>query len=227
MKELKQIIDPGNEKEIIQKIIDGDLACFEILIRRYNSILYRLARSHGFNHQDAEDLMQETHLAAYRNLGKFAFRASYKTWISRIMINNCFHKSNSEYKKHGFQKNELTEENEKLLSGSQATNNAEDMILKKEFANILENSLQKIPLSYRMVFMLREMEGFSVAETSELLNITTVNVKIRLNRAKAMLQKQLESFYDSSDLYNFNLIYCDRLVKKVFDQILSTNDSHQ
>ena len=81
-----------NEKEIIQKIIAGELALFEVLIRRYNSVLYKIAKSYGFNHQDAEDLMQEVHFSVYKSLPKFEFRSSYKTWISKIMIHQCQYK---------------------------------------------------------------------------------------------------------------------------------------
>jgi RNA polymerase sigma-70 factor (ECF subfamily) len=67
--------------------------------------------------------------------------------------------------------------------------------------------------------VLREVQGFSVAETAELLGITPVNVKVRLNRAKSLLQKQLEQFYTANEIYSFNLIYCDNIVKRVFDEI--------
>ena len=104
-----------------------------------------------------------------------------------------------------------------------ATNqDTERIVVNKELAKILEESLQHLPMPYRSVFLLREIEGFSVAETAELLNITQVNVKVRTNRAKAMLQKQLEKFYSSMELYEFHLTYCDKIVKKVFEQIATT-----
>ena len=77
------------------------------------------------------------------------------------------------------------------------------------------------------VFLLREVEGFSVQETADLLGITPINVKVRLNRAKTMLQKQLERYYSTSDLYEFNLVYCDAIVKRVFDRIYSTLSPNQ
>ena len=80
------------EEEIIKKIVGGEKALFEVFIRRYNSVLYKIARCYGFNHQDAEDLMQETHVAAYTNLKNFQFRSSYKTWISKILIHKCVYK---------------------------------------------------------------------------------------------------------------------------------------
>ncbi|HEY0356215.1 MAG TPA: sigma factor-like helix-turn-helix DNA-binding protein, partial [Flavisolibacter sp.] len=102
-------------------------------------------------------------------------------------------------------------------------------LAKKELSGMIEFSLQQLPLMYRMVFVLREMEGFNVAETAELLSISTVNVKVRLNRAKAMLQKQLEKLYSSAELYEFNLVYCDGMVQRVFDRIhsIQTNQKDQ
>jgi RNA polymerase sigma-70 factor (ECF subfamily) len=91
--------------------------------------------------------------------------------------------------------------------------------LNKELSKVLEKSLEEIPLTYRTVFILREVEGFSTNETAELMNSTPVNVKVRLNRAKALLQKKLETFYSATDIYEFNAIFCDGMVKRVFNQI--------
>ena len=70
----------------------GETALYEIIIRRYNPYLYKTGRSYGYNHQDTEDLMQETFINAYTNLKKFENRSSFKTWVTRIMLNNCFQK---------------------------------------------------------------------------------------------------------------------------------------
>jgi RNA polymerase sigma-70 factor (ECF subfamily) len=72
---------------------------------------------------------------------------------------------------------------------------------------------------YRTVFVLKVIEGFSVAETADILAITSVNVEVRLNRAKTLLQTHLKQFYSNSELYSFNLIYCGAIVQKIFEQI--------
>ena len=95
-------IETNSDILIIQKVLEGNIPMFELLIRRYNSVLYRIARSYGFNHQDAEDLLQDSHVAAYSALQNFHGRSSYKTWISRIMINKCLYKL-----KYGYFKNEV------------------------------------------------------------------------------------------------------------------------
>ena len=98
-------------------------------------------------------------------------------------------------------------------------NQADDILLNRELSGVLEKSIQNIPLIYRSVFVFREVEGFSIDETAELLSITPTNVKVRLNRAKALLQKEIEKFYTHAELYPFNLIYCDAIVERVFAKI--------
>jgi RNA polymerase sigma-70 factor (ECF subfamily) len=221
MEKIKEFVFQS-DAGIIERIIGGEMVLFEILIRRHNSVLYKIARSFGFNHQDAEDLMQETHVAAYLQLKKFEKRSSYRTWLSRIMVNKCLYKM-----KFGYFKNErpsstsIDEESKPLLTAE--TPLPGDEISKKELSKILEYALERIPVMYRTVFMLREVEGFNVSETSELLNITPVNVKVRLSRARALLQKELEQAYSSAELYEFHLMYCDGIVKRVFDEIMKSN----
>jgi RNA polymerase sigma factor (sigma-70 family) len=219
MQNLINHIDVDNIDSIIKKIVDGDIVLFEVLIRRYNPVLYKIARSYGFNHQDAEDLMQNTHVTAYMELAKFEGRASYKTWISKIMINKCLYKL-----KYGYYKKEVCGEqfpnsNQLPMHAKGNENQTETDLLNRELTKVLEKSLQNIPVIYRSVFVLREIEGFSVAEAADLLNITPINVKVRLNRAKALLQKEIEQYYTRTELYSFNLIYCDAIVQKVFDRI--------
>ena len=209
----------SGEQVLIRSIIDGETELFAELIRKNNAGLYKVARSYGFNHQDAQDLMQDTHVSAYTSLQKFEGRSSYKTWISRIMVNKCLYKL-----KHGYFKNEFPSEtavasNHLPMYISTKENQTEHMLLNHELTMILEKSLEGIPVMYRTVFLLREVEGFSVAETAELLDITEVNVKVRLNRSKTLLQKKVEQFYSRTEIYSFNLIYCDAIVHKVFGRI--------
>jgi RNA polymerase sigma-70 factor (ECF subfamily) len=207
------------EEEIIRKIIDGEKALFEVLIRRYNSVLYKIARCYGFNHQDAEDIMQETHVSAFTNLKNFQHKASYKTWVSKILIHKCVYKLSYGYFKNEQPGSDKMHENVKPMF-DQPKMATETIVLNKELSKVLEKSLAEIPLTYRTVFILREVEGFNTNETAELMNSTPVNVKVRLNRAKALLQKKLESFYSSTDIYEFNAVYCDGMLKRVFESLI-------
>jgi RNA polymerase sigma factor (sigma-70 family) len=214
---MNELLTKSSEEEIIHKIVDGEMALFEVLIRRYNPILYKIARSYNFNHDEAQDLLQDTHIAAYQNLKKFESRSSYKTWIAKIMVNKCLYKLSYGSSKYEVS-HQITDENSQPMFSSKKQS-TEANVLNRELSNILEKSLEKIPVHYRTVFILREVEGLSIAETAEMLNLTPVNVKVRLNRAKTLLQKELEKHYSKAQLYDFNLIYCDSVVKNVFEVI--------
>lgn len=216
----------STETEIIQKILSGEIVLFEVLIRRYNAVLYKIARTYGFNHQDAEDLMQDTHVAAYTSLGKFEGRSSYKTWISRIMINICLYKLKYGHFKNEFPSEQVQHFNKEPMYAKANDSQPENLCENRELAIVLEKSLQNIPVKYRTVFVLREIEGFSIAETADLMDITPINVKVRLNRAKALLQKQIEQVYTRINLYSFNLIYCNEIVCKVFEKINTYNSEN-
>ena len=206
-----------SDLEIIEKINDGDVKLFEILIRRYNPFLYKIGRTYRYNHQDTEDLMQDAYVNTFFSLKKFEHRSSFKTWITRIMLNLCYQRKH----KLSF-KNEITGDdiqNEKSnIMFHQSTNN-EKITVNKELGRVLENAIQQIPEDYRIVFSLRELNGLSVAETAEALNISESNVKVRLNRAKTMLQKEIKKMYSREEIFEFNLIYCDGMVDRVMKKI--------
>src|SRR3954451_1910030 len=80
------------DAEVIEQVLLGNTALFEILIRRYNALLYKTGRAYGLNHQDTEDLMQETYVNAYQHLRKLESGAAFKTWLIKIMLHQCYHK---------------------------------------------------------------------------------------------------------------------------------------
>ncbi len=209
------------EEDLIQQIIAGRMELFEILIRRNNPFLYKVGKSYGYQHQDVEDLMQETFISAFKSLASFQGRSSFKTWLIKIMLNHCYqknHKFSFKYEKAGYK--EIVDKNVPLFSGSPS--DMEKRIFNQELKAVIEKAVTKIPLDYRMVFSLRELNGLSVAETAEALAISEVNVKVRLNRAKNMLRKEIEKYYSPEDIFEFNLIYCDRIVDKVMAEISQT-----
>lgn len=200
------------EKEIVERILKGEKSLYEIIVRRYNPYLYKVGRSYNYNHENTQDVMQETFIDAYKNLSQFEGRSDFKTWIIRIMLNNCYRKK----EKSSF-KNEVTydvNDNSKPMF-TNSNNDANKIIQNDELGNIIEKALSTIPHDYRMVFSLREINGLSVAETASLLNISESNVKVRLNRSKAMLKSEIEKSYSANELYEFNAIYCNAMVLKV------------
>jgi len=80
------------DHNIIQKVLNGDTQLYEIIIRRYNPLLYKIGKGYGYGHEDTQDLMQETYVSTYFNLHNFEGRATFKTWLAKIMLNYCYHK---------------------------------------------------------------------------------------------------------------------------------------
>ena len=208
-----------SDAEIIAEILSGNSALFEILMRRYNPFLYKVGRGYGFNHQDTEDLMQDTYISSYQSLSKFENRSTFKTWMIRIMLNHCYHKK----QKFSYQKEKPVELSDNYNSKSMSLkNNADDAgkaIINKELNAVIEGCLEKLPEDYRLTFTLRELAGLNIAETAEMMNTTPANVKVRLNRAKMMMRKEIEKKYMPDDIYGFNAIYCDRIVSNVMKEI--------
>src|SRR5690349_13727366 len=200
------------ELEVIQRILDGEIALFEIIVRRFNPYLYKIGRSYNFNHEDTQDLMQDTFIDAYKNLERFEGRSEFKTWIIRIMMNNCYRKK----EKSAFRNEIILEVNDNSRPMfTDAGSDTDKIIQNRELTRVLEEAMVAIPFDYRIVFSLREINGMNVAETAELLHISESNVKVRLSRAKAMLRNEMEKTYAASTIFEFNLVHCDKIVSNV------------
>ena len=202
------------ETELISRIKEGETDLFEILIRRNNAFLYKIGMSYGYTHQDVEDLMQETFTAAYLNLERFRQHSSFKTWVIKIMLNQCFHKK----QRLNFKNEKATDTNNEKVIPMFERRQASDgykKVIDKELSHVIEKAITDKPSDYRVVFLLRELNGMSTAETAESLDISEANVKIRLNRARHMLRAELATTYSPEDIFEFNLIYCDNVVNKV------------
>jgi RNA polymerase sigma-70 factor (ECF subfamily) len=212
--------DQYTDTQIIEHILNGQTALFEILIRRNNPFLYKTGRAYNYSHEDTQDLMQETFIDAYKNLSGFKNLSAFKTWIIRIMLNHCYRKKQKQAYKNEIVK-DIHENSEPMFSNLHSS--TANVVTNRELNHIIENALQQIPIDYRMVFALREMNGLNIAETAGVLNISETNVKVRLNRAKNMLRKEIEKSYSAEDIFEFNLIYCDAIVASVMEKIKTSD----
>ncbi len=205
------------ELEIISKVLNGEKPLYELIVRRFNPTLYKIGRSYNFNHDDTQDLMQDTYIAAYKNLEQFKHNANFKTWLIRIMLNNCFHKK----QKHSYKYEQSinTVETKNNENNFVQLNDVMKKIHNRELGNIIENSIGKLSENYRMVFSLREINGLSVSETADLLNMSESNVKVTLNRAKTQLRSEIEKSYTATELFDFNLSYCNPFTEKLMQKI--------
>lgn len=205
------------DNDIISRILAGEKDLYAILVRRYNQRLYRIAMSMINNDPDTEEVMQVAYIKAFENLRKFESRSAFSTWLTRILINECLLYLRKR-KRSLFMNNELIE-NEMHWRSSEDVQTPLMNVLNSEMKKILEDAICSLPEKYKAVFVMRELENMSVAETQESLNLSEANVKVRLNRAKALLKNSLSPIYKKEDLFSFHLSRCDRLTDNVMREI--------
>lgn len=214
-------LDAGlSDEEVVKRVLAGETELFEIIMRRHNQRLFRVARSVLRNDDEAEVVMQDAYVSAYLHLDQFAERARFSTWLTRI----AYHESLARLRRNKrfvaldtFAESQL-EYDPMMVSPER---NPEQRVLDKELQSVLEDSLDALPDNYRSVFALREIEGLDTAETAECLGISPESVKVRLFRARRLLRHMI---YDRSagaihGAYHFNLIRCDRVVEAVLRRI--------
>src|SRR5687767_14675799 len=146
--EMIKTADSITELELINRIRKGERELFEILIRRNNPYLYKLGMTYGYKHEDVQDLMQETWTAAYLNLEKFESRSSFKTWVTRIMLNQCYQKAQKLSFKLEKANDILNEKTTPMFENNQSTDTYKS-VLNNELSNIVGNALISIPFEYR------------------------------------------------------------------------------
>jgi RNA polymerase sigma-70 factor (ECF subfamily) len=204
-----------SDEEIVVKILSGETRLYEKLMRKYNQQLYRISMSIINDDKEAEDIMQTAYLNAFRQLHNFEQRSSFATWLTRILINeSLLHKKRKQKLEQTLMENNYTDHDD---------NTPLDGLMNKELKLLLERAVNTLPEKYKLVFVMREVQGMSTNETMEALNIGESNVKIRLNRAKDMLRAELNSYWQPQELYEFNLVRCDVIVNNVMNELLKSN----
>lgn len=209
--------DTISDHEIITRILNGEKNLYALIVRRYNQRLYRVAMSIINDDAEVEDVMQVAYINAYENLGKFAFKASFSTWLTRILINESLLR----LKKRGksINMNDDIMDKEIYQQHKIEVQTPVAKMLNSELKVALEEAIAQLPEKYRTVFIMREIEDMNVAETKACLDISEVNVKVRLNRAKALLKESLSAFYKKEDILHFHLTRCDRMIEQVMSKI--------
>lgn len=200
-----------NDEELVEYILKGETQLYARLMRKFNERLYRIGISIIKDDVAIEDVMQTTYLNAYLQLGNFQNKSSFGTWITRILINESLL-----FLKKRNRQQELVSQNPGI---EQHQDTPLTNLMNKELKTVIEKSVSNLPEKYRLVFVMREVEELSTRETMDILNITESNVKVRLKRAKEILQKDLSGYYQPKQLFEFNLIRCDRIVNYVMAEI--------
>jgi len=207
-----------SDEEIVNRVVDGQTALYEVLMRRHNERVYRAARAIVRDEDEAEDAMQQAYVNAYVNLRQFDRRAKFSTWLTKIAINEALGRAR---KRGRYDAVDFTEEENQAVE-RQPSNNPEHEAFAGELRTLLEASIDELPDGLREVFMLREVDGLNTAETADCLGVSEDVVKTRLSRSRAALRNQLAERAGilAPDAFRFQQPRCDRIVAAVFARIL-------
>lgn len=200
---------------VVQRILDGEKELFEILMRRYNQTLYRAVRSYIKTEADIEDTLQETYLKAFWKLHQFKNDAAFSTWLIRIGINEALQRLRKQAAVQQF--GSIQNENE--LPSTNSSMNPEKIIIQGETRAFIEKAIDQLPEKYRVIYMLREVEGMDNRAIAECLELSESNVKVRFHRSKEMLKEILCNLTDEVELFEFGDSRCDNLVNEVMQKI--------
>src|SRR5438093_2790486 len=212
------------DDEVVSRVLGGDVASLEIIMRRYNQRLFRVVRSIVKDDSQAEDIVQEAYVRAYEHLSQFEGRAKFSTWLTKIAIYEAY----ARVRRFDYQNvDSISELEDDGLYMKSNERDPERQTFDGEIKLLLERAFDALPSDYRSVFMLREVEGLSTAETAECLEISEENVKTRLHRTRELLQRELYSAAGATAKTAFQFLgaRCDQVVARVMTRIRSDSGS--
>lgn len=207
------------DAEVVRRVLAGETALFELLMRRHDQRVYRAVRSILRDEAEAEDAMQQTWLLAWSALPGFAGASAFSTWLVRIAVNEALGRARR--RARGTAAISLAGAAEGAMGVPD--DSPEERAASAESSRLLERSIDRLPQLYRTVFVLREVEQLSTAETADALGLSEDAVKVRLHRARLALRDVLaeEIGVGAPQAFQFLAPRCNRLVAAVMGQILS------
>ena len=207
--------DDITDLEAIEAIMGGNREMFEIIVRRYNPQLYRVGMAYVRNHAQAEDAMQNTYLKAFLKLDRFKGTAAFSTWLTRIMINECLMVIRSQKR---FCPDVI--DPDKPVSGEESfAPQACDRLNTEEMKRLLEQGIKLLSRTQRAVYILREIQELSTAETAACLGMSQANVKVALHRAREGLKAQILKTAAGVELFEYAAPFCDPMTAQVMDGV--------
>jgi RNA polymerase sigma-70 factor (ECF subfamily) len=199
-----------DDRDVIARVLAGDRAAFEILVRRHNQRMFRAARAITRTDVDAEDVLQQAWLCVYKNLAQFRGDASFPTWATRIAVNEAI---------------ALTRKRPMVAEVVDAASEAapDTDLARAQVGALLEHCLANIPQGNREVMVLRDILELDTAETAACLGLTEEAVRVRLHRARAAIAAAVtEQLADHArEIYSFDGARCDRMTAYVMRNVLA------
>jgi len=205
-----------DDAEVVRRVLAGERALFEVLVRRHDQRVYRTVRSILRNEGEAEDAMQQAWLQAYLHLGEFAGSSAFSTWLVRIAANEALQRLRRRSPLLA-----VAEEGEEDNVADLHAEDPEERAASREAVRLVEHAVDKLPAHYRSVFMLRDIEGLSTADTAAALGIGEEAAKVHLHRARAMLRESLSEIVDEAapEAFQFLAPRCNKMVAWVMAEI--------
>jgi RNA polymerase sigma-70 factor, ECF subfamily len=226
------LMQPGtahvSDDELATRVAGRDHLAFEALMRRHNQRLFRVARAILADDTEAEDALQDAYLDAYRHMAEFRGEAQLVTWLTRIVVNQALMRRRKQ-KRHA---NVVSLQAAAHPGDAAFEALSDDSIeppphaaLRAEVRRVMERRIDDLPLAFRTVFIMREVEDMSVQETAEALSIPAATVRTRLFRARALLREALARDLDivTPDLFGFAGDRCDRIVHGVLSRLSASS----
>ncbi len=216
-----------SDVELAGLVVKRDPHAVRVITRRNNQRLYRAAWSVLRDSAEAEDTVQDAYLKAFAAMGRFAGASSLSTWLTRIVINEALERRRTTEKRQRILRDQsvtdIDDYRERLMAGTETSQSPEAETMRTQIAKLLEHAIANLPEALRPVFVLREIEGLSVQETAEALQIPAGTVKTRLLRSRRRLQRELDPEIREAlhDTFPFAGRDCDTLTKRVLAKFLS------
>jgi RNA polymerase sigma-70 factor (ECF subfamily) len=210
------------DEEVVARVLAGETALFEILMRRYNQRLYRISRVILRNDGEAEDVVQETYVRAFTHLESFRGDSSLATWLSRIAMNEALGRLRRQ--RPGVEWSTLPQgvlEAQIIQFPRAASDDPEKSMAQREIQHVVEHAIDELPEAFRLVFITRVIEGMNVEETADILGLKPETVKTRLHRARAMLRDNVEKKIGPvvMEAFPFAGKRCERLTDAVLKRL--------
>lgn len=212
------------DEEVVRRVLAGEKRLFEIIIRRYNQRLFRVTYSILGDPAEAEDVMQEAYVRAFEHLEQFSGRAAFATWLTKIAVYEALRRKGKAGRVEALDGYDAARRN-LILVRSASSSNPEKEYLAEEMKRILEEVVSSMPATYRMVFMLREVEGLSTREAADCLDLSEEATKVRLHRARNWARDELDRLLGAarSTLFGFAGERCDRVTHAVMSRVQNSD----
>jgi len=222
----KARLEGWSDEEVIERVKAGDTSLYEIIMRRYNQRLYRIARAILRDDSEAEDVIQDTYVRAFQHLDQFAGRAPFSAWLTRIAVHEAL--ARLRLRNRSQQLGDTEQDGEFLMTLAESSPDPEQSASRAETSQLLEDAVLGFPEQFRTVVMLRDVEELSTSETATALDLSEENLKVRLHRGRAMLRSWLVARVgaQAKNAFPFMGIRCDRVVHGVLARLAELNFTH-